>query len=89
MAELDAADAVDSYPDPIEPVNRATLSFNEQLDRFVLEPISRGYSARHARPGRARRATRVPQSGGADLVREPHSSGSSRGWRARHSAASS
>ena len=45
LAELDAADAVASYPDPIEPVNRATLDFNEQLDRFVIEPISRGYEA--------------------------------------------
>ena len=34
-----------SYPDPIEPVNRATLGFNEQLDRFLIAPISRGYSA--------------------------------------------
>ena len=45
MAELDAADAVASYPDPIEPVNRATFGFNEQLDRFVIEPVSRAYSA--------------------------------------------
>jgi phospholipid-binding lipoprotein MlaA len=45
MAELDAADASDSYPDPIEPVNRVTLGGNELLDRFVIEPISRGYSA--------------------------------------------
>ncbi len=45
MAELDAADAVDSYPDPIEPVNRASLGFNEQLDRFLISPISRGYQA--------------------------------------------
>ncbi len=43
LAELDAADSVSSYPDPIEPVNRATLGFNEQLDRFVIEPITRGY----------------------------------------------
>lgn len=43
MAELDAADAVDSYPDPIEPVNRATLDFNEALDRWLIGPVSRGY----------------------------------------------
>lgn len=43
MAALDAADAADSYPDPIEPVNRVTLGFNEQLDRFVIAPVSRGY----------------------------------------------
>jgi phospholipid-binding lipoprotein MlaA len=45
MAQLDAADAVAAYPDPIESVNRAILGFNEQLDRFVIAPISRGYSA--------------------------------------------
>jgi phospholipid-binding lipoprotein MlaA len=45
MAELDAADSADSYPDPIEPVNRATLGFNEGLDRWLIGPVSRGYQA--------------------------------------------
>jgi phospholipid-binding lipoprotein MlaA len=45
MAELDAAEKTDSYPDPIEGVNRVTLGVNEELDRFVIAPISRGYSA--------------------------------------------
>jgi phospholipid-binding lipoprotein MlaA len=29
--------------DPIEPVNRGIFWFNDQLDVYVLEPISRGY----------------------------------------------
>jgi phospholipid-binding lipoprotein MlaA len=45
LAALDAADSVASYPDPIEPVNRASLGFNEQLDRFLIEPVSDAYSA--------------------------------------------
>jgi phospholipid-binding lipoprotein MlaA len=45
LAELNAADEVSSYPDPIEPANRVSLGFNEQLDRFVIAPLSRGYSA--------------------------------------------
>ena len=44
LEALDAADGVTAYPDPLEPANRATLGFNEQLDRFVIAPISRGYS---------------------------------------------
>jgi len=45
LEALDAADAVSAYPDPLEKANRATLGFNEQLDRFVIEPLSRAYSA--------------------------------------------
>jgi phospholipid-binding lipoprotein MlaA len=41
---LDAADGAVSYPDPIEPVNRVSLGFNEQLDRWLISPISRGYA---------------------------------------------
>ena len=29
--------------DPIEPVNRGVFWFNNQLDRFVLEPVAEGY----------------------------------------------
>lgn len=31
--------------DPIEDVNRATLKFNEAVDKGVLEPVARGYRA--------------------------------------------
>ncbi len=45
LEALDAADDVAAYPDPLEPANRATLWFNEVLDRFVIAPISHGYDA--------------------------------------------
>jgi phospholipid-binding lipoprotein MlaA len=53
---LDAAEGVSAYPDPLEPANRATLEFNEALDRFVISPISRGYAA--VMPDPAERAVR-------------------------------
>lgn len=31
------------FPDPIEPVNRGTLKFNEGVDRFVMDPITTVY----------------------------------------------
>ena len=40
--------------DPIEPVNRAVFSFNMVLDRFILEPVARGY--RFITPEAARRS---------------------------------
>jgi phospholipid-binding lipoprotein MlaA len=39
--------------DPLEPVNRAVFGFNESVDRFVLDPITRGY--RFVVPAPARR----------------------------------
>ncbi len=30
-------------PDPLEPMNRRIFWFNEQADRFVLEPVARGW----------------------------------------------
>lgn len=42
--------------DPLEDVNRATFSFNEALDKGVLEPVARGYRA--ATPKAFRLATR-------------------------------
>ena len=32
-----------SFPDPIEPVNRATLKFNQVVDAVVMDPITTGY----------------------------------------------
>ena len=40
--------------DPIEPVNRAVFAFNMTLDRFILEPVARGY--RFVTPEAARRS---------------------------------
>ena len=31
------------FPDPIEPVNRGTLKFNEGVDRFIMDPITTVY----------------------------------------------
>ena len=31
------------YPDPIESTNRGTFAFNRQLDKWVLDPVTRGY----------------------------------------------
>ena len=44
---------VETVSDPLEPMNRAIFGFNEQLDRYVLDPITRGY--RFLVPAPARR----------------------------------
>jgi phospholipid-binding lipoprotein MlaA len=44
------------FPDPIEPVNRGVFSVNTQIDRYVIEPITRGY--RYIVPDAARRSIR-------------------------------
>jgi phospholipid-binding lipoprotein MlaA len=33
----------DPVSDPLEPVNRAIFGFNEKVDHYVLDPITRGY----------------------------------------------
>lgn len=35
----------DNPSDPIEPVNRAVYTFNDNLDRAVLKPVAQGYKA--------------------------------------------
>jgi phospholipid-binding lipoprotein MlaA len=42
-APQDRAPAVRSPSDPLEPFNRAVFSFNDALDRHLLEPVARGY----------------------------------------------
>jgi phospholipid-binding lipoprotein MlaA len=44
---------VEPVSDPLEPVNRAIFGFNEQVDHYVLDPITRGY--RFVVPAPARR----------------------------------
>jgi phospholipid-binding lipoprotein MlaA len=56
LEALDAADGVAAYPDPLEPMNRATLGFNEALDRWLIAPVSRAYAA--LLPDPAERAVR-------------------------------
>jgi phospholipid-binding lipoprotein MlaA len=43
----------DTVSDPLEPVNRAIFGFNEQVDFYVLDPITRAY--RFVVPAPARR----------------------------------
>jgi phospholipid-binding lipoprotein MlaA len=40
------------YPDPIEPGNRGVFAFNRQMDRWLLDPITRGYRFAVPKPGR-------------------------------------
>jgi phospholipid-binding lipoprotein MlaA len=42
------------YPDPIESTNRGTFAFNLQVDKWILDPVTRGY--RYAVPRPVRRA---------------------------------
>ena len=41
------------FPDPIEPVNRGILRFNDLLDRWVMDPITRAYQFVVPDPARA------------------------------------
>jgi phospholipid-binding lipoprotein MlaA len=41
--ETGAEEQTDPVSDPLEPMNRAIFGFNERVDRFVLDPITRGY----------------------------------------------
>lgn len=54
--ELEFADAedeaVDGFPDPLEPVNRYTLAFNQVIDRWLLNPITRVYQFAVPHPAR-------------------------------------
>ena len=47
----DAFDTPDVY-DPWERMNRATFSFNHQLDRFIIRPVTIGYRTVVPKPGR-------------------------------------
>ncbi len=35
--------AYDEANDPLEPLNRAVFAFNMEVDRYVLEPVAKGY----------------------------------------------
>lgn len=39
-------------PDPLEPVNRPLFTFNRTLDRFLFDPVARGYAWLVPEPGR-------------------------------------
>ena len=40
------------YPDPIESTNRGTFAFNRQVDKWILDPVTRGYRYAVPRPVR-------------------------------------
>lgn len=44
-ATTDAPQPTREVYDPIEPVNRFTFGFNDILDRFIIEPVAKGYKA--------------------------------------------
>jgi phospholipid-binding lipoprotein MlaA len=52
--ELLGAEATAAEPDPLEGMNRALFGFNEEVDRFLMEPLARGYG--FILPGPAKRA---------------------------------
>lgn len=54
--ELELDDRQTSFPDPFEGVNRRTLSLNQTLDRWVIEPVTDAYV--YVVPDRAKRSVR-------------------------------
>ncbi|MFQ5518908.1 MAG: MlaA family lipoprotein, partial [Mariprofundus sp.] len=42
---LSACATTQNNHDPIEPVNRATDSVNDVVDRITLKPVAQGYTA--------------------------------------------
>jgi phospholipid-binding lipoprotein MlaA len=53
-AELFGAEPAIHEPDPLEGMNRALFGFNEEVDRFLMEPLARAYG--FVLPGVAKRA---------------------------------
>ncbi|MBY0274109.1 VacJ family lipoprotein [Candidatus Binatia bacterium] len=54
--ELELDDRPTSFPDPFESVNRKTLSLNQTVDRWVVEPVADAYGA--AMPDLAKKSVR-------------------------------
>lgn len=50
--ELEHEQAPAGFPDPLENTNRTTLWFDQQVDRFFLDPLVRGYQFIVPPPGR-------------------------------------
>jgi phospholipid-binding lipoprotein MlaA len=40
------------YPDPLESTNRGTFAFNRQVDRFILDPVTKAYRWAVPKPAR-------------------------------------
>jgi phospholipid-binding lipoprotein MlaA len=54
--ELEIDERPTSFPDPFESVNRTTLTFNQTLDRWVVDPVADAYGA--AVPDLAKKSVR-------------------------------
>jgi phospholipid-binding lipoprotein MlaA len=54
--ELELDERQTSFPDPFESVNRKTLSLNQTVDRWVVEPVADAYGA--AMPDLAKKSVR-------------------------------
>jgi len=54
--EFELDDRQTAFPDPLEPINRRTLSLNQTVDRWVLSPVTRAYG--YVVPDRAKRSVR-------------------------------
>lgn len=54
--ELELDDRPISFPDPFEGINRRTLSLNQTVDRWVLDPVTDAYV--YVVPDRAKRSVR-------------------------------
>jgi len=48
--DLEAAPG--SYPDPLETTNRGVFAFNRQIDRWILDPVTRAYQFVVPKPAR-------------------------------------
>jgi phospholipid-binding lipoprotein MlaA len=48
--DLEAAPG--SYPDPLESTNRGVFAFNRQIDRWILDPVTRAYQFVVPKPAR-------------------------------------
>ena len=48
--DLEAAPG--SYPDPLETTNRGVFAFNRQIDRWILDPVTRAYQFAVPKPAR-------------------------------------
>lgn len=54
--ELELDERPTSFPDPFESINRSTLTFNQTLDRWVVDPVADAYGA--ALPDLAKKSVR-------------------------------
>lgn len=52
LFDEDLEGAPGSYPDPLESTNRGVFAFNRQIDRWILDPVTRAYQFVVPKPAR-------------------------------------